>query len=278
MAELARNALIDRFRRARRDRELALLEGFHAFKHALRFDADLVEVLTSDRAELARLAAAHAPDLSERMDEVARDVDGEMLAQLTTRTPRTGVIAIARRPGSDLERVLEDDAPAPVALLEEPRDLSNVGACIRVAAAAGARAVIVTGRHDPWHPDAIRGSAGLHFALPVLHVPHTRTITGSAEPEPRHRRPLVALDPGGPPLQPAAIAPRAILAFGSERQGLSQELLERADVCAGIPMRPGVSSLNLATSVAAVLFSWRFSCPGADGAWQPDSGAQSAPD
>jgi tRNA(Leu) C34 or U34 (ribose-2'-O)-methylase TrmL len=28
-------------------------------------------------------------------------------------------------------------------------------------------------------------------------------------------------------------------------------------------MRPGVSSLNLATSVAAVLFAWRLSAPAA---------------
>ena len=52
--------------------------------------------------------------------------------------------------------------------------------------------------------------------------------------------------------------PRAILAFGTERYGLSDALLERADARLGIPMREGVSSLNLATSVAAVLFSQRI--------------------
>ncbi len=49
-----------------------------------------------------------------------------------------------------------------------------------------------------------------------------------------------------------------MLAFGTERQGLSPELLARADALLSIPMRPGVSSLNLATSVAAVLFAWRL--------------------
>ena len=38
---------------------------------------------------------------------------------------------------------------------------------------------------------------------------------------------------------------------------LSDELLGRADARLGIPMRVGVSSLNLATAVAAVLFSTR---------------------
>ena len=72
-------------------------------------------------------------------------------------------------------------------------------------------------------------------------------------------RPLLALDPGGEPLDPGALDPRAILAFGTERHGLSDELLARADARISIPMRAGVSSLNLATSVAAVLFAGRLS-------------------
>ena len=52
-----------------------------------------------------------------------------------------------------------------------------------------------------------------------------------------------------------AADPDAVLAFGSERHGLGAGLLGRADVRVGIPMRPGVSSLNLATAVAVVLYA-----------------------
>ena len=72
-------------------------------------------------------------------------------------------------------------------------------------------------------------------------------------------RPLLAIDPDGEAIEPSALPSRALLAFGTERHGLSRELLDRADARIGIPMRPGVSSLNLATSVAAVLFAWRLS-------------------
>jgi TrmH family RNA methyltransferase len=65
-------------------------------------------------------------------------------------------------------------------------------------------------------------------------------------------RPLVALDPAGEPL--GALPERPLLAFGSERHGLGPELLARADATLALPLRPGVSSLNLATAVAAVLF------------------------
>ena len=59
----------------------------------------------------------------------------------------------------------------------------------------------------------------------------------------------------------AELPARAVLAFGTERHGLSAELLASADARIAIPMRAGVSSLNLATSVAAVLFAWRLSTP-----------------
>ncbi|MGC1853583.1 MAG: TrmH family RNA methyltransferase, partial [Solirubrobacterales bacterium] len=75
---------------------------------------------------------------------------------------------------------------------------------------------------------------------------------------PASDRPLIAIDPGGGDLRSAELPSRAILAFGTERYGLSEALLERADARLGIPMRAGVSSLNLATAVAAVLFAQRL--------------------
>jgi TrmH family RNA methyltransferase len=241
-------ARVQRFREARRDPGLAVLEGFHALKHALRFGADVVEVVAVDPAELDRLAAELAPDLAGSLAARAVPVGEEELAGLVPQAPRTGVVAIARRPAVDVAAVLADERPAPVVLLEDPRNMSNMGACVRVAAAADVAAVLTTGHNDPWNPEALRGAAGLHFALSVAAV----------EALPRSDRPLVAIDPDGEDLRPGELPPRAVLAFGTERHGLSAELLERADARLGIPMRAGVSSLNLATSVAAVLFSQRL--------------------
>ncbi len=126
--------------------------------------------------------------------------------------------------------------------------MGNMGACVRVAAAADAAGVLTTGRNDPWHPDAVRGAAGLHFALPVARVAELAATD----------RPVVAIDPQGADLDLAGLPDRAILAFGTERHGLSDELIARADHRIRIPMRDGVSSLNLATSVAVVLFAWRL--------------------
>jgi TrmH family RNA methyltransferase len=244
-------SLIPRFGAARRDGSLAVLEGFHALKHALRFDATVLEVVTEDAAALARLAQALAPDVADRMLAMAREIDREVFRALAPLAPSTGVMALAERRVIDPAAVLGDQRPSPVVLLEDPRDLGNMGACVRVADAASVAGVLSTGGHDPWHPDALRGAAGLHYALPVCRLEGHEALESLD-------RPLIAVDPEGEPLEPAAIAPRAVLAFGTERYGLSGELTARADARVSIPMRPGVSSLNLATSVAAVLFAWRL--------------------
>ena len=171
-----------------------------------------------------------------------------MFAALAPRAPETGVLALARRPSIDARAVLAGPRVAPAIVLDDPAHFGNVGAVIRVAAAAGASAVITSGRHDPWDPAALRGSAGLHFALPVVRLESLSETNG----------PLIAIDPEGEPFRAAAVPGNALLVFGSERRGLSPAILERADHRLALPMRDNVSSLNLATAVAAVLYAWRL--------------------
>ena len=156
---------------ARADPALAVLEGLHALKHALRFGADVLRIAAPDPAATLALAARVAPDL-----ELAGRIER---APLGRRAHHTGVAAIARRPPFDA-----DALPAGrVVLLEDPRHLGNLGAAVRVAAAAGAAALLTTGAADPWDPAALRGAAGLHYALPVGRAePPRRPPAGGARP------------------------------------------------------------------------------------------------
>jgi TrmH family RNA methyltransferase len=204
------------------------LQGLHPLKHALRFRAEVERATARDPARVAALARDLAPDVAERIAALVRHGDSGDF----------DVLAWALRPPP---RALGD---APVVLLDGPRHLGNVGAAIRVAAAAGAGGVLVRGEADPWHPVAVRGAAGLQFALAVERIA-----------APPGDRPLVAVAPDGEPL--GELPPRAVLAFGAERHGLSAQLRERAERTVALPMAPGVSSLNLATAVAATLYVLR---------------------
>lgn len=231
--------------RAHGDSEQVVLEGFHALKHALRFGAAVEMVLAADPRRVLALARNLAPDIEAELAQRVTVVEPATMKLITPNVPYTGVIAVARKPEASAEKILAATRDAPVILLENPRHFGNMGAVVRVAAAADVAGVLTTGVHDPWDPAAVRGAAGLHFAVPVARL---------AASLPDTTRQVVALTPGGEPIQPSRIDDRAVLAFGTERDGLSAEILRQADTCIRLPMREGVSSLNLATSVAATLY------------------------
>lgn len=156
--------------------------------------------------------------------------------------------ALAVRPdrAANLAAVAHLPRTAPVVVLDNPRNLGNAGAVIRLAAGFGATGVVMTGSLDPWHPTVVRGGAGLHFATAVERLAVEELPPG----------PVYALDPEGEDIRGTALPDDALLAFGSERSGLSPELRARADHLVSLPMRAQVSSYNLATSVGMTLFHW----------------------
>src|SRR5689334_8717150 len=126
--ERARRRVRDRFSAARRDGTLAVLEGFHALKHALRFGAEVLAAVSRDVPGALALAAELAPDVADALAERLVAVPEELFAALSPHPPRTGVIAIARRPPAGVAAALA--GPGAAVLLEDPRDLGNLGACV----------------------------------------------------------------------------------------------------------------------------------------------------
>lgn len=236
----------------RHDPSLVILDGFHALKHGLRFGAEVLDAVTWSVPASLELASRLAPDLVATMARLLTEVPRERIRREFPRCDTTGVVALARRREGDADRLLKWARSAPLVVLERPRHAGNVGAAVRVAAAAGASGVLTTGDLDPWQPAVLRGSAGLHFAVPVASI--------SALPADL-RGPVVAVDPDGGPVNEVDLPGGGVLIFGSERWGLAGETLSRADIVVSIPMAPGVASLNLATAVAVVLYRWRLRAP-----------------
>jgi tRNA G18 (ribose-2'-O)-methylase SpoU len=233
-----------RWRLTAADPRVVLLDGFHAVKHALRFGADVRLVLTTDRAGLRALSRDMAPDIAAPLDTSAVELPAALVRTLVPKADPTGVVALATRPDDSALAALPRRSP--VVVLDHPRNLGNVGAVVRLAAGLGATGVITTGDLDPWHPNALRGSAGLHFAVAVARRERDDLPAG----------PLIAFDPDGDDIRSIGVPDDALLAFGSERHGLSPDLRAKADRLVAVPMTAGVSSFNLATTVAMGLFHW----------------------
>ncbi|CAL9482820.1 tRNA (cytidine(34)-2'-O)-methyltransferase [Streptomyces sp. enrichment culture] len=225
-----------------------LLDGFHALKHAVRFGAEVPVAVTSDRAAALALADELAPDVRDALAALLTEVPHATYASLVPRPHPTAVAALAVRPSRDanLRTLARTPRTAPVVVLDQPRNLGNAGAVIRLAAGFGATGVVTTGPLDPWHPTVVRGGAGLHFATAVERLDVDELPPG----------PVFALDPEGEDIRGVGLPDDAVLAFGSERSGLSGALRARADRLLSLPMRPQVSSYNLATSVAMTLYHW----------------------
>ena len=216
--------------------ELVVLSGVHAVKHAVRFGASLDSVVSADPAAALTLLESVAPDVT----LAVRQVPEAEIVRLAGGPVE--LVGLARRPAA------VPPGPGPAVLLDNPRHLGNVGAVVRVAAGFGARAVLSTGTVDPWHPTVVRAAAGLHWAVPVRRV--TEIPSG-----------VLAFDAGGEDLRGVEIPSDAVLAFGSERHGLSAPVRARAARVIAIPIRDRVSSYNLATSVAVALYAWTATHP-----------------
>ncbi|XLQ19998.1 MAG: TrmH family RNA methyltransferase [Candidatus Moraniibacteriota bacterium] len=226
--------------------DIVVVEGVHAFKHAVRFGAEFVDVVTCDKEFVLNLMEKIASeDDVKNLENAVEVVDEKLFNEITSDSLRTKLTALVKKPQD--KRVEENKV---IVFLENPRDIDNVGAVMRVAAGAGAGAVCVSGEVNPWHLHAIRAGAGLQFALTVLQVESIdKIVTG---------RKIYSCDADGENMKKIKIDQNAILVFGTERDGISEELKNRSDEIISIPMQKGVSSLNLATSVSAVLYGGNF--------------------
>jgi len=153
-----------------------------------------------------------------------------------------GVLALFERPRATLDQLFARGDSVVVAL-DGVQDPGNVGTIVRLAAAFDAAGVaLLPGCADPFGPKAIRASAGA-----ILSV-----VCAAASREELLARgwPLFAADARGEAVDPPARG--AVLAFGSEGGGLSDEIARAARKIA-IPMSGRVESLNVAASAAILL-------------------------
>src|SRR5437867_9893993 len=165
-----------------------------------------------------------------------------LLKSITDTKTSQGVIGLFQRPRWKAEQIFSR-ADAIVVALDGVQDPGNVGTIVRLAAAFDAAGIVLLpGCADPFGPKAIRASAGAILTVPIVQMENLRAV----------RQPLFVADSRGSTGAPPARD--AVLVFGSEGQGVSQEVRDLATPIA-IETSGKVESLNVAAAAAILL--WR---------------------
>jgi 23S rRNA (guanosine2251-2'-O)-methyltransferase len=158
---------------------------------------------------------------------------------------------------SSLEDVLalagSSSSSALFVALDGVTDPHNVGALARSAEAAGAHAMIVPRRRAaPVTPAAEKASAGALEYLPVAQVGN---LVRALESMKEHGIWIAALEADAPQtIYDLPADDPLCLVIGSEGQGISRLVGERADHRVSIPMSGKVQSLNASAAGAIALF------------------------
>lgn len=244
---------------AKKDARIAtgrfLLEGPQAVAEALRFRPELVVEIFATVAALDRHSDIARAAVAARIS--VETVTGQVLETMADTVTPQGVIAVAKQFTSTLEHVVAS-GPRLVAILEEVRDPGNAGTIVRAADAAGADAVIFSGKSvDPYNPKVVRSTTGSMFHVPIVSGVGLAEVVSAM-----HAAGLavVAADVKGDDL----LEHRAVLAeptawlFGNEAHGLDDAQLELADRALRLPIFGNAESLNLATAASVCLYETAF--------------------
>ncbi len=139
-----------------------------------------------------------------------------------------------------------------VVLLENIKDLGNLGTILRTCAAFGVDGVLLYGEcADLYNPKCVRSSVGNLWKIPVAEVKNLDIIKNNFSDYQRVAT-LPLADNG---LKNFTPKDKILIMFGSEADGLTPELVEFSNASVKIEMHGGVESLNLSVACGVVLYS-----------------------
>ncbi|MGL4340735.1 MAG: TrmH family RNA methyltransferase [Rhodoglobus sp.] len=244
-------------RDARSQTGLFLVEGPQVVSEALRYRPELLVGLYATPTAIERYPVI-VQAASQAGIAVVLAAEAVIGVMADTVTPQ-GIVGVCRQFSSSVKEILAAD-PRLIVILEEVSDPGNAGTIIRAADAAGADAVIMTGRSvDVYNPKVVRATTGSLFHIPVaVGVELGEVIDQVSAVDVQ----VIAADIKGADLLSERAAgvlsrPTAWL-FGNEARGLSKEDLDRADRAITVPLYGHAESMNLATAASVCLYESAF--------------------
>lgn len=239
-------------------RDAHVLIGFHAVRARLRAEpGSVIEILADESRHDARIADVLA--VAERCGVRVLRVPARRLDGFYGGGRHQGIVARVRPRDErgDLDEILDGLSEPPLLLvLDGVTDPHNLGACLRVADAAGAHAVIAPkDRSAGLSPTVTKVASGAAESMPFVAVTNlARTLDALKE------RGVWAIGAAGDAAEDlyAIELPEGIAwVLGSEGAGLRRLTRERCDRLIRIPMLGQVKSLNVAVAAGICLYEAR---------------------
>lgn len=141
----------------------------------------------------------------------------------------------------------------------------NIGSIVRTANALGASKVHIVGRRR-WNR---RGAMVTDRYMDVDHHPDVEDFVDEVV---GRGLSIVGIDnlPGSSPLESATLPRAAVLVFGEEGAGLSEQMLKVCDKVLHISQYGSTRSLNVGHAAAIAMWAWTLQNPPLDGPRVPD--------
>lgn len=215
-----------------------LLEGYKAIKEA--FDSGIkLEKIFVDKNKKSEYNFA---------DEILIETVEPVLKKLSTTESAPESVAVGVQKKYD-KNILKNSKK--VLLLEDIKDVGNLGTIIRSAVAFGADAIVLFGESvDIYNPKCVRASVGNLWKLPIVEISNLQALKDLFANFER----IATLPRTENLLKTFKLQTPAVIMFGSEANGLSQELIDFSTNSVKIEMAETVESLNLATSVSVIMY------------------------
>jgi 23S rRNA (guanosine2251-2'-O)-methyltransferase len=235
-----------------------LIYGFHAVTAKLRHDPGAIKEIIVDAVR----QDARARDLLKHAELQGVRViaaDGKRLDGMLPGARHQGVAARVEggRQIAHLDDVLDTlDEPAFLLVLDGVTDPRNLGACLRVADAAGVHAVIAPRDRAVGLTDvAIKTASGAAESVPYVMVTNlARTLR---ELKDRDIRVVGTAGEAAEDLYQASWPQATAWVLGAEGEGMRRLTRETCDQLVRIPMHGAVESLNVSVAAGVCLFEAR---------------------
>ncbi len=215
-----------------------LLEGFKSIEEAVNENVDIeyIFVLESKAAKY---------NFFKGKSYLTTDA---VLAKISSADTPPEAVGVAKKKHHSLQAFKDYKK---VVLLENVQDLGNLGTILRAACAFGVDGIVLYGNcADMYNPKCVRSSVGNLWKIPVAYTTSFEELKSIFKDFER----VATLPLASNLLKNYRMPNKTLIMFGSEADGLSEELIKYSTNSVKIEMCDNVESLNLAVSCSIIMY------------------------